>query len=101
MQLRNDRSLAWLVLHISGFVFGLVLLAYAIYLWSGYHFSLGAKRKRLSRRARPDWWSAMAVRFRPYHFGILWLRAIRFPIPTARFRRRYTGRIEPKHLTSR
>jgi hypothetical protein len=41
MQFRSDRSLVWIVLHISGFVFGLMVLAYSIYLWSGYHFSLG------------------------------------------------------------
>jgi len=41
MQFRSDRSLVWVILHTSGFVFGLMLLAYSIYLWSGYHFSLG------------------------------------------------------------
>jgi hypothetical protein len=41
MQFRSDRSRAWVILHISGLVFGVVVLAYSIYLWSGYHFSLG------------------------------------------------------------
>jgi hypothetical protein len=41
MHFRSDRSLAWVILHISGLVFGVVLLGYSIYMWSGYHFSLG------------------------------------------------------------
>jgi hypothetical protein len=41
MQFRSDRSLVWVILHITGFVLGVVLLAYSIYAWSGYHFSFG------------------------------------------------------------
>jgi hypothetical protein len=41
MQFRSDRSLVWVISHTSGFVFGVVLLVYSIYVWSGYHFSLG------------------------------------------------------------
>src|SRR5437868_8926615 len=41
MQFRSDRSLVWVILHVSGFVFGVVLLVYSMYMWTGYHFSLG------------------------------------------------------------
>src|SRR6187401_2663382 len=41
MHFRCDRSAIWVVLHIGGLVFGLMVFAFSIYDWSQYHFSLG------------------------------------------------------------
>jgi|ERR1043166_8923077 hypothetical protein len=41
MQLRIRSSFVWAVLHIFGFVIGLLVLGYAIFSWAGYGFTFG------------------------------------------------------------
>ena len=45
MQYRTQRGLVWMTVHILGCLLGLLILGYAIYLWSGSGFTLGPNQR--------------------------------------------------------